>query len=897
MKLYFHLFFLLSITLFSQSLEWKQTNGPLGGYITDLIKNPDGHVYAGTYSGLYISEDDGSSWNEIAFKSSIINCIAVDSSGHIFVACTDRKYRLSISSDNGNSWNESNFNKAIISLAIYNNYIFAGTGEGIFRSSDNGISWTEINNGLSNKIIKTIALKDSIIYIGTNLGLYKSFDKGENWNFLGGLYQFQNILVKPDGEIYASAWQNEIFRSRDDGITWDYLPLKWFEAGQWWHYLKLTINKMICDNLGNIYAATYMQGVFKSSDNGESWHNKTLYGLDDKNTLSLCLTNSNLVLAGSAGSGIYKLISNQWLTCNNGLIAHRMENLKINSKNELFASSSDGGGLFYSSDYGNTWSTKGLYNSDISSIAFAKDNSIYVGSHNWGVYRSTNNGVSWDTLKNDMPDTNVHALGINSKGQLFAGCGSPAKVYRSIDNGITWNLVASNLTEPGQYINTIYVDAKDFIYVGAISNKIFRSKNDGNNWEEITTGLSPSFFSAMSFTENKDGTLFVGSQDGVYSSTDNGTNWNRVKINDEPFVVFSIINFDENTLIVAALSSLGIAEKNGIFISTDSGRNWTKINTGLINNDIRSLAIDSNGNLFGGTTGDGVWLMKNVSKPTKPILSFPENCSVSLSVDLELEWTIIQNAEHYQILVSKDSLFNIITVNDSNLTINSIVLTGLNKGTKYFWKVRATNVIGQSSWSDTWNFTTTSEVPVELKIFECKLEKNIINLFWTTSTEVNNKGFVIEKRIDSNNWEIVGFVNGNGTTTEPKNYIFTDDKILSKGEYYYRLKQIDYDGTYTYSGEIFIEVNLLPLEYKVYQNYPNPFNPLTTIKYDLPEKNTVILKVLDILGTELTTLVNEQKQAGNYEVTFDGSNLPSGIYFYHLQAGKFSETKKLLLIK
>jgi len=166
-----------------------------------------------------------------------------------------------------------------------------------------------------------------------------------------------------------------------------------------------------------------------------------------------------------------------------------------------------------------------------------------------------------------------------------------------------------------------------------------------------------------------------------------------------------------------------------------------------------------------------------------------------------------------------------------------------------------------------------------------------------------------------NDWETIGFVNGNGTTTEPQAYSFVDEN-LQTGKYQYRLKQIDFDGTFDYSNTIEIEINS-PTKFSLSQNYPNPFNPVTKIHFTIPtsplnpspyqgegnRERFVTLKVYDVLGKEVATLVNEEKSAGSYEVEFNSvetlhaTSLPSGVYFYQLKAGDFVETKKLILVK
>ncbi|HQF43682.1 MAG TPA: FlgD immunoglobulin-like domain containing protein, partial [Ignavibacteriaceae bacterium] len=162
-------------------------------------------------------------------------------------------------------------------------------------------------------------------------------------------------------------------------------------------------------------------------------------------------------------------------------------------------------------------------------------------------------------------------------------------------------------------------------------------------------------------------------------------------------------------------------------------------------------------------------------------------------------------------------------------------------------------------------------------------------------------------------WIEIGFVPGFGTTTEKRSYSFTDNN-LATGSYSYRLKQIDYNGTVEYSNEVFAEVGA-PEEFSLSQNYPNPFNPVTKIKFTIPtppsssplskgrnEVGFVTLKIYDILGNEVATLVNEYKPAGTYEVEFnshsdEGQNLSSGVYYYQLKSGSFISTKKMILLK
>jgi len=185
-------------------------------------------------------------------------------------------------------------------------------------------------------------------------------------------------------------------------------------------------------------------------------------------------------------------------------------------------------------------------------------------------------------------------------------------------------------------------------------------------------------------------------------------------------------------------------------------------------------------------------------------------------------------------------------------------------------------------------------IPVELTNFTARVSGGNTILEWSTATELNNLGFEIERSLNQRTWITIGFIEGHGTTTEPQNYSFIDDGI--GGTVYYRLKQIDFDGTYEFSFVIAVNsasVTTMDLE----QNYPNPFNPNTNIKYQIGNEGFVSLEVFNSLGEVVATLISEFKQAGTYQISFNGTNLSSGVYVYILKSGNFIQSKKMILLK
>jgi len=190
-------------------------------------------------------------------------------------------------------------------------------------------------------------------------------------------------------------------------------------------------------------------------------------------------------------------------------------------------------------------------------------------------------------------------------------------------------------------------------------------------------------------------------------------------------------------------------------------------------------------------------------------------------------------------------------------------------------------------------------IPVELTSFTASVSGNAVTLNWSTATELNNHGFEIERKAEES-FRTIGFIQGYGTTTETQNYSFADNNVEA-GAYFYRLKQVDFNGSYAYSDVVEVEV-LAPDVFALQQNYPNPFNPNTMITYSLAVDSKVTLKVFDVLGQEVVTLINGNVTAGRQEINFDASNLNSGVYFYQIKAvgidgNNFNSVKKMILTK
>jgi hypothetical protein len=234
----------------------------------------------------------------------------------------------------------------------------------------------------------------------------------------------------------------------------------------------------------------------------------------------------------------------------------------------------------------------------------------------------------------------------------------------------------------------------------------------------------------------------------------------------------------------------------------------------------------------------------------------------------------------------------------------------------FFWEtgnLDAIHGLANSAWATTtpgttWNIQGDNlaieingddNIPVELSSFTATSNGTQVHLSWITSTETNNQGFEVQRN-SGNGFEAIAFVNGHGTTTESQVYTYVDQDV-NVGQYSYRLKQVDFDGSFEYSKVVEAEV-LPPAEFSLGQNYPNPFNPSTQIDFSLAVDSKVTLTVYSLLGEAVATIVNNSYAAGTHTVNFDAANLNSGVYFYRIDAAgingeNFSQVRKMMLTK
>jgi photosystem II stability/assembly factor-like uncharacterized protein len=514
---------------------------------------------------------------------------------------------------------------------------------------------------------------------------------------------------------------------------------------------------------------------------------------------------------------------------------------------------------------------------------------MYACGLDQGVWKTTNSGANWTQINNGLLNIQVQAIAVSKSNSqiLYAGTnyGTNEGVYKSTDGGSSWTNMSNGIAEPagGIGIQALIVHPNDaniawcavFSGVADAVNGLYKTTDGGANWFPIVNGIGAiKNFLCFAMSPTDPNTIYAGSSfsvatstgpSAIYKSTDGGANWvlssnglptDPTEIN--PVRTLNVSSSNAN-VVTAGLFVNTVTLLGGFYISTDAGASWVQKNNGLPivqGKLIRSAAIRPgfDNQFYLGLDG------------TSPI-------GVYGTTDGGDNWFDFNGG----------TLLN-------TYTIRALVFNPTGNHTLFAGYASTTAGVG-GVYEYTFSF-----VPVELVSFTAEVYGGNVNLSWITATEINNSGFAIERRNTGNEqWTNVGFVNGNGNSTEIRYYSFTDNSV-SVGEYFYRLKQLDYNGNFTYSKEV--EITILPVsEYTLKQNYPNPFNPSTKIAFSIPSSSFVSLKVFDILGNEINTLVNRELTQGSYEVQFNGTDLPSGVYFYNLTAGDFSKTMKMNLLK
>ena len=443
--------------------------------------------------------------------------------------------------------------------------------------------------------------------------------------------------------------------------------------------------------------------------------------------------------------------------------------------------------------------------------------------------------------------------------------GENGTIISTTDGGNSWNAQLSGTTENLESV--YFISSTNGWAVGV--NTILNTTNGGNDWNTQLSGTFISYTSVY-FTSSTTGWV-VGSNGTILHTTNGGNNWNT-QLSGTTMTLLSVCF--PLTTTGWAVGGLGI-----VLHTTDGGNTWNTQLSGTTE-VLESVSFPST------TTGWAVGASNTIIKTTDGGSNWITQTSQTFCYFLSVYFatsTIGWIVGYETILHTTDGGNNWdIQPCPPFSYLRSIYFISPTNG----WTVGSDGIILH---------TTNGGVPVELASFTATTNGNEVLLNWSTATELNNLGFEIQRSIDGKEFFTVGFVNGHGTTTEQQSYSYAD-KNLDNGNYYYRLKQVDYDGSYEYSDVIEVDYRASS-SYLLEQCYPNPFNPTTSIGFGVQTKSNVKIIVLNAIGEEVAVVLNEEREPGFHQVEFNAANLPSGVYFYELKAGEYSSVKKMVLLK
>ncbi len=730
----------------------------------------------------------------------------------------------------------------------------------------------------------------SILLVGGAFRQTASAQAG-SWSKLAGPYQgnITALVVDRQGYIYAATQFNGVYRSTDRGNTWT--PAN---NGLTW----ANLTALTADSSGIVYGGGIFSGLFKTTDHGESWSRTRLPG---GAVVARMLSGGRLCVGGLDTVSISTDQGQTWLSSR---VADR--NVQVISVAEdkagnIYAGLQAilprnippyGGGIYVSSDGGRTWQYCGQTLVSIMAIEVSRSGEM-VFSSGYTVLSAPPKDTNWVQNAIGLPHSEINVLTTSSSGEVVAGVGGG--LYTFNENTASWDVVlGSGLLSTS--IACLSYDSLGTSFAGSSSNGIFRMNNSREGW--VQCGIITAATTAVGF--DKAGNFYVGTDNGIYVPGNEAGTWIRAS---DGFLGGRVYGFDT----LSNYTGIYATTSSGLFYSRDAGNSWA-IQTSRWT---YGLVEDPSGSLYIGTTGG--------------VLIAPHG-----SVNY---WTTPQNVGFpigtvYNILWSNGKIFA--------GTANNGVFVTTDGGT--FWSqtgisspfmfcsvkalAQATTRIVMDNRSIVFGGNIYAGTDTAGAFYTTDSGENWMHIPSITASDISC--FLLLPRVEASGYQTVTkpmftgtldggvFVSANsGMNWRTMNDGLSDSSVASlaidpEGYLYAATDSGVYKSMQVVTGAD-SRPQVVPQNSSLSQNYPNPFNPTTAISYKLSAFSHVALKVYDVLGREVETLVNETQSAGTHTVTFDGSKLASGVYFYRIEAVPQSdigrgtrstiETKKMVLVK
>jgi photosystem II stability/assembly factor-like uncharacterized protein len=770
---------------------------------------------------------------------------------------------------------------SVRTVFYYNDYIFAGTdGDGMYKFNFNTNSWNKLTGFPKYSSVYSITNNSKgHLYTTTSFSLYVSTNEGATWQQKPMNNRPVYVLLRDTTRniIYAGS-SGRILKSLDDGETWLIDTLADYSD----------VTSIDIDSDGNVYAGTWNGGLYKSDINGSNWQKITANFLSEYVTAVKCYKNNLFI-------GLFVPVA-----------------------------STTYGAIYKSSDKGNSWYLLHSFYlqytyQHVNSIDIDENDNIYVATSYRGLYKSTNGGTNFFKLIG-YPYGGINFVKYDIRSnELYAGTRA-AGILKSKDLGNSWYELNEGMHNI--WVDQIEADKDDNLFVGStrFDWSIYKSTNYGASWEN--TSLHYGWTDLEGITTDLNQEIFVAATDVVYKYSSILKKWNN--INGCPYAQY----FNNDCLGNLYCIGYGFLQR-----STNSGQVFLPLNNPYPYS-FKKVICDYNKNLFGisekmpdsssvilmSTNNGAGWnTILDLNATEFSDISVDKNNFIYVGIinggllktsDKGQNWITLRNEKIYDILIDDYDNMYISTGNRIQMSSNSglswIDYTTNLTPNGIIRKLAITkrgNLIASVEYQGLYRNNTFS-YPVIIENFNGYGDNYNIFIYWNSVSECKNLGFEILRSFDEMNWESRAFIDGNQKEDSciSKQYFF-DDSVEIDDTVHYKIKQISTDSliSFSHSISLIISTKTLIFNYILSQNYPNPFNSSTKIEFQIASIGSVTLKIYDILGNEVVTLVNEEKQPGTYEVEFNTSSIKhlpsSGIYFYQLRAGNFVETKKMVLIK
>ena len=806
-----------------------------------------------------------------------------------------------------------------------NTVIYIGPAYGgVWKSTDGGINWVPLTDNQNSMSMGAIVLdpdNPQIIYAGTGeatysgasysgLGLLKSTDGGATWiQITAGLpahTYFSRIVIRPghNNELLAAMGSAGLYKSTDSGNSWSAKI-----GGR-------------CDEVrysptgDTVFAVGSGTGFKRSVDGGDTFSNfSSGWTLGERNHFDYCYNSPAYMYAASYSSSAFKVYksTDYGLTFSQVSPSTDFEGgqswydmyCRVNPDNpdDAYVGTID---VFRTTNGGTSFAnitnaySNGSVHPDQHYLFFdPQDSNTFFVCNDGGIYKTTNNGTSFTNMNQNLTLTQFYRITSSpfDPGRILGG---------TQDNGTqqTFSTLSWSAAFGGDGGEVTFNPFNQNYIIGETQNGgLTRTTNNGTSWSYgsmngIDQNENVVWVAPIVHHPDISGTYYVARQ-RLYKSTNNGANWTAVSGNiNGSSAVSELAVSKSNPLVMLASSG------SKVFYSTDSGVNWTNISTGLPNKTVSSIYIHPDdeqsfivsfyglggSKIYTTNNSGGSWRSINGDLPDTPV-----NDVLIYTEDVSHPKTYFA-ATDIGVFLTQDDGVSWVELADG---IPNTLVMHLDYSPQTHTLIAATHGRGvYEAYIDLY-------LPVELAAFSASISQNKVDLNWVTSTETNNRGFEVERKLKNQEWTTIGFVKGNGTTSERHSYSFTDDAMNEnyEGRVLYRLKQVDFDGSQDYSNQVYADFDFVPGEVTLAQNYPNPFNPATTIKYSIPVEANVKLAIFNSLGERVSELVNSVQTSGNYQLTWNAEEFASGIYFYTLEVSDmqnhnlFKDSRKIVLVK